>query len=102
MPWKIVIKASNRTVIHGMPHLKEKHGQASHRFSPETNPGIFPVAIGRANIKVLIGQIIASGKTDLSIYYRNFSMIPIIHKEIDKRYNRVKNPALNTAIFQFF
>ena len=58
-------------LLNGIPHFKKHHRQT----------------------------LVAACKTNLSINDRNLSVIPVIHKYIDKRYDFIENPALYAVAF---
>ena len=53
------------------------------------------------NIKILIRQIIASGKAYLTVHNGDLSVVPVIHEKIHHGDNGVKDTTLNAPLFQF-
>ena len=86
-------------LLNGIPHFKKHHRQTLNGIPFHTYTAIFPKAIWMGNIKIFICQIVAACKTNLSINDRNLSVIPVIHKYIDKRYDFIENPALYAVAF---
>ena len=86
-------------LLNGIPHFKKHHRQTLNGIPFHAHTAIFPKAIWMGNIKIFIRQIVAACKTNLSINDRNLSVIPVIHKYIDKRYDFIEKPALYAVAF---
>ena len=65
-------------VTHGVPHLQKRHGQRFYRISFQTDTCILPHTVWLGHIKILICEIIPSGKSYLTVNHRNLTMIPVI------------------------
>ena len=89
-------------LLNGIPHFKKHDCKTPYSISFHPHTGIFPKAIRMGNIEIFIRQIVAAGKTNLSINDRNLSVIPVIHKHIDERHNLIENSTLNTLAFHLF
>ena len=49
------------------------------------------------DVKILLGQIVAAGKADFSVDYRNFPVVPVIQKRIEKGGHRIKDSRVDTG-----
>ena len=45
-------------------------------------PGILPVSVRMCDVKIFIRQIEASGEADMVVDYRDFTVIPVVHKYV--------------------
>ena len=49
------------------------------------------------DVKIFFGQIIAAGKAYLSVDHRNFPVIPVIQKRIEKGRHRIKDSRIDAC-----
>ena len=53
------------------------------------------------DIEVFVGQIVTAGESNLAVDDCDFSMIPVIHEEIQNRCHRIKDPAADPRRIHF-
>ena len=81
----------------GIPHLQKHHGEITHRISGDFYARILPITVRMGDIEILVGQVVAAGKSHLAVHYRNLPMISVIEEHVHQRDDRVEHPALDSA-----
>ena len=71
---------------------------ACYSVSLQTKPRILPMAVRMGNVEIFVCQVKASGVAYLVVNDRNFPVIPVVHEDVQKGYQGIKDTALDTLL----
>ena len=70
--------AADALLLRYLPEFKEHYRKAEHRFAPQHDGGILPMAVGRGYVDIFIGQIDAAGKGGLAVDDHYLSVVTVV------------------------
>ena len=96
------IRCKRRLLFKQVPHLQEQECKAGSRIPLQHNRNVLPMPEAFSPVDILIRQIDASVKGDLSVDHQDLPVIPVVIVRGNNRPDRGKRLRLNTVLLQPF
>ena len=97
-----VVRHGQVGLLDEIPHFEEHQRVVADRIALEADAAVLPVSVRRLEIEVFIRQIKAAGETDLVIDDHDLTMVAVVHEHVDKRDERIEDPALDAVAVHSF